>query len=97
MIFKKYANFSERVFVVSEHFQWSLESHLREIKTQLNIANIAKDISAALAYLHKEGIAHRNLSLRNVLVTSSGKVVIRDYGLAEMTTEENATVEFSIG
>ena len=36
-------------------------------------------------------------SLRNVLVTSSGKVVIRYYGLAEMTTEENATVEFSIG
>jgi serine/threonine protein kinase len=42
----------------------------------------------ALGYLHKRGIAHRDMKLENILVDEAGYIKIIDYGLAKMLKED---------
>ena len=41
-----------------------------------------RDMSAALAHIHRYGIVHRDVSCRNILVDSDGRMVLADLGLA---------------
>ncbi|KAG0239680.1 hypothetical protein BGW41_007563 [Actinomortierella wolfii] len=43
---------------------------------------IAQDIAKGLAYIHHEGILHRDLKSANVLLTKSMEVKLCDFGLA---------------
>lgn len=42
----------------------------------------AKDIAAGMSHLHLEGIVHRDLAVRNLLLTSTLEIKISDFGLA---------------
>ncbi|WPT13565.1 Putative serine/threonine-protein kinase drkA [Picochlorum sp. SENEW3] len=50
-----------------------------EYKTLLNIAT---DIASAIAFCHGESLVHRDLKTHNILLSSNGKVVVADFGLA---------------
>lgn len=41
-----------------------------------------RQLIAGLAYVHKHGVAHRDLKLENILITSTGFLKISDFGLA---------------
>jgi serine/threonine protein kinase len=41
----------------------------------------------AIGYLHKRGIAHRDLKLENILVDQEGYIKVIDYGLAKILKE----------
>jgi len=43
---------------------------------------IAVDVSAALAAAHEAGVVHRDVSARNVLVDTSGRAFLIDFGVA---------------
>jgi len=48
------------------------------------LANIAKGISAGMLHLHKEGIVHRDLATRNILLGAGYQVKISDFGLSRV-------------
>ncbi|WP_224363710.1 serine/threonine protein kinase [Hyalangium versicolor] len=45
----------------------------------------------ALAYMHERGVSHRDLSLRNIMVTHKGEPVIIDFGAADYAAAEEVT------
>lgn len=46
------------------------------------VAEVAESILLALEYLHQQGITHRDLKAANVLVDSTGRVKLGDFGVA---------------
>lgn len=59
-------------------------------KVEFKIATrIATDICQGLDYAFKRGHLHRDMKLSNVLVSSAGKAVLVDFGLASETDESN--------
>ncbi len=51
------------------------------------LKSIFAQLCSGLAVLHENGIVHQDLKPENVLVTSSSRVVILDFGLAALNTE----------
>ena len=44
--------------------------------------DIARQICAALVYMHRQGVVHRDIKPENILLTESGLVKIMDFGIA---------------
>jgi serine/threonine-protein kinase len=53
--------------------------------------NVARQICAALVYLHSQGVVHRDLKPENVLVDSGGDVRIVDFGVALDSADRRLT------
>lgn len=55
--------------------------------------NYFKQICEALAYAHSQGVIHRDLKPNNFLLSEDHAIVkIADFGVAKMTTQENAEI-----
>ena len=52
----------------------------------------ARDVAAALAYLHSQGIAHGDAYAHNVLATPDGRAVLCDYGEEVEDAEEGGMI-----
>ncbi len=53
------------------------------------VINIAKQLAGALEAAHAEGVVHRDLKPRNVLITVDDHVYVSDFGLAKSLDAEN--------
>ena len=55
---------------------------IRRKLSPLEATRIIADVSAGLAYAFQQGITHRDLKLSNVLLSSTGRAQLVDFGLA---------------
>lgn len=56
--------------------------------------NVVKQICAALDAAHAEGVTHRRLTPRNVLVDESGRVWVSDFGMATAAESPTKSSEY---
>ena len=54
---------------------------------EASIAVVYADLREGLSYLHRCGVVHRDVKLENVLVDSSGHVVLSDFGVSRIFDE----------
>jgi len=67
----------------------SLEAFLKsDAKIDMpTVIRMACDISAGMAHLHAEGVVHRDLASRNLLLDAQLNIKITDFGLSRVMTE----------
>lgn len=58
------------------------------------LASLATDIASALAYAHGIGTIHRKIQPRNLLLDSSGKIRISDFGLGKIEGADADSVRY---
>jgi len=51
------------------------------------VAPIIEELANALSFAHEKGLIHRDVKPANIFITSSGKPVLTDFGIAIRTTE----------
>ncbi|ORX77085.1 hypothetical protein BCR32DRAFT_295840 [Anaeromyces robustus] len=91
-------NRKDRIFIVSEYFENSLEEHLKQWSNITNITRLKRltyQILSALVYLNENGIVNRNLSLNNILLDNENNVKLDNWGFYYFTDKGN--VPFPIG
>lgn len=86
-------------YIVTEYMtHGSLETYIRRhTVTPEKLVSFAKDICSGMAYLESQKIIHRDLALRNVLVSGSDASIIKvsDFGLSKQISEysnKNSTI-----
>ncbi|PRP75728.1 putative leucine-rich repeat receptor-like protein kinase [Planoprotostelium fungivorum] len=71
-----------------------LWEHLRQNETEITIDEkykFMKEISLGMLHLHKEKIIHRDLAVRNILLSSHLEAKVADFGLSR--SQENSDVD----
>ncbi|XP_069487029.1 TBC domain-containing protein kinase-like protein isoform X1 [Ambystoma mexicanum] len=88
----------ERLVVVAEHYEKSLECLLREMQPRrgLRILQIAFEVLQGLDYMNKHGMVHRALAPHNIRLEQEGHIKLAKFGLYHMTAH-GEDVDFPIG
>ncbi|KAG4100859.1 hypothetical protein H8356DRAFT_1306418 [Neocallimastix lanati (nom. inval.)] len=92
-------NRKDRIFIISEYYENSLEKQLKQCEKLTDISRLKKltyQILSALVYLNENGIINRNLNLNNILFDNENNVKIDNWGFYEFTDKGN-NVLFPIG
>ena len=58
--------------------------------------DICSDVAQALAYLHSNGIIHRDLSSNNVLIFAGRRAKVSDFGMSKLTQNESSNVSHTM-
>jgi len=59
-------------------------------------AKLVSEMAEALAYIHAQGIVHRDMKPANVLIDASGHLKLTDFGLARLCQDSSLTVDGSV-
>ena len=77
--------------LMDESLTHFLESSLGDIPYHIQV-NLSQDIAQALAFLHANGIIHRDLSSNNVLLIAGSRAKVSDFGMSKFSTTRLATM-----
>ncbi len=71
---------------------WNLKDFVK-IRRRIDpteATRIMADIARGLTYAHEQGLAHRDMKMTNVLISSRGQAKLADFGLASINDEWSA-------
>ena len=69
--------------LVDESLTKFLERSTAPLAYHLQV-NLSYDVALALAYLHSNGVVHRDLSSNNVLITAGSRAKVTDFGMLKL-------------
>ncbi len=72
----------ERPYISMEYVDGVTLDRIRGELTLRRSVEIVRDAAEAVAYAHKQGVIHRDLKPRNIMVDREGRVRVTDFGLA---------------
>ncbi len=72
------------VYFVMDFLPTGLDDRLRIMGTlpETLLIRLGMDVSAALAFAHREGVIHRDIKTDNVLYDDHGNAIVADFGIA---------------
>lgn len=87
-----------RLFLAAEYVRGqTLSDAIRSHPSFEQSVRWVHDLAAALAYAHEEGIVHRDIKPQNIMIDSSGRPQIMDFGLAKRLEHDSTmTAEGSL-
>ena len=82
--------------LMDESLTHFLESSPGDIPYYIQV-NLSQDIAQALAFLHANGIIHRDLSSNNVLILASTRAKVADFGMSKLINQTSSTTTMCPG
>ncbi|HEV3026065.1 MAG TPA: serine/threonine-protein kinase, partial [Planctomycetota bacterium] len=81
-------------YLVMEYVEGnSLRKEIRKGRLSISRAiEIAGQVCEAIQYAHSRGVIHRDIKPENILIRPDGRVKIADFGLAKLSTADQATL-----
>jgi serine/threonine-protein kinase len=80
-------------FIEGDTLRGLLEKLARRGQTlgATHAVRLIRDVAAALAYAHKQGVVHRDVKPANVMIDKSGRVILTDFGVAKIVGGQTLT------
>lgn len=74
----------DAVYFVMDYLPTGLDDRLRIMGTlpESLLIRLGMDVSAALAFAHREGVIHRDIKTDNILFDEHGNAIVADFGIA---------------
>ncbi len=84
-----------RAYLVTELVDgWSLREVLEQQRLPAEeVARIGTDLADVLAYVHEQGVVHRDVKPSNVLLGRDGRVRLADFGISRLVGASGLTAE----
>eukprot|EP00200_Dunaliella_tertiolecta_P003188 CAMPEP_0202345030 /NCGR_PEP_ID=MMETSP1126-20121109/4445_1 /ASSEMBLY_ACC=CAM_ASM_000457 /TAXON_ID=3047 /ORGANISM="Dunaliella tertiolecta, Strain CCMP1320" /LENGTH=591 /DNA_ID=CAMNT_0048936279 /DNA_START=174 /DNA_END=1949 /DNA_ORIENTATION=- len=83
-------NYKGSIYMVFDYAEYDLTGLMETVKykfSESQIKCIMKQLLKGLAYVHGNGVLHRDLKASNILIDSNGTVKLADFGLARTWQE----------
>src|SRR3954447_7709270 len=84
-------------FIAMEYVEGRTLADILRVNTRVSpvqAAEIGSEVSAALAFAHRNGVVHRDIKPANILIGANGQVKVADFGIARAmnsTADSNLT------
>ncbi len=85
--------FGEDTIIIEQYMEGKTLHQLiteKHIFSKTEIQRIIDSLTEGIAFLHQKSIIHRDIKPSNIVITSEGKAVLIDYGIARIYTAKKA-------